>query len=355
MVVARAGTPSGEAIVRALADRPAGRVAVRALGVAGGTVEPELASERVAVVADVDLAAPSVADHLAGARAIVLVLAPDDLAAELAERDRRDRIATEVRTLVLAAAATSVDHLVLVTSAMVHGALPDNPVPLPDDAPRRAEALVGLVGDLVAAEEALEAAAALHPGLRTTIVRPATLVGGTDTIITRHVAAPRLLRLKDSAPAWQLCHVDDLGRAVAQVVDQDLGPTVTVACEGWLTQSELEEVSGLRTVELSGAAAQGIAHRLHRVGSLPSPATDLDFVAHPWAVAAQLLRDAGWQPQHDNRECVELLLTDARAHRMGTTRRFDRKDGAAIGAASAAVAIGATAAIVRRRRKKGSA
>ena len=44
--------------------------------------------------------------------------------------------------------------------------------------------------------------------------------------------------------------------------------------------------TGMRRVELSMAAAMGTADRLHRVGVLPAPASDLAFVAFPWAVSA---------------------------------------------------------------------
>ncbi|WP_050668813.1 NAD(P)H-binding protein [Luteipulveratus halotolerans] len=355
MVVTHAGTPAGAAVVRALVSGAAGApTPVVALASSERPAPDDLPGDLVRLVEDADLVVPTVADHLSGARAVVHVLAPDDLAGELADHGRRERLTREIQTLVLAGAATGVRHLVLVTSAMVCGASADNDLPLPEDAVRAAGSASGLVADLVAAEEALESAAAIHPGLTTTIVRPATLVGGTDTIITRHVAAPRLLRLKDSAPAWQLCHVDDLGAAISYVVSAQLAPVVTVGCEGWLDQDRFEELTALRTVELSTAAATGIAHRLHRIGSLPSPATDLSYVAQPWAVGSSRLRAEGWRPAYDNSTCVEVLLDDARAHRMGATRRFDRKDGAAIGAASAAVAVGATAAIMRRRRKKGS-
>ena len=41
----------------------------------------------------------------------------------------------------------------------------------------------------------------------------------------------------------------------------------------------------MRRVELGMVAAMGTADRLHRVGVLPAPASDLAFVAFPWAVS----------------------------------------------------------------------
>lgn len=359
VVVTHAGTRAGQAIVAALVAGEGSLPGhqVTAVGTPPlGSLDPEDSVDPRDVIdmTDDDLTAPTIADRIRGAAAVVHVLAPDDLAAELGESDRRERLVREVQTLALAAAATGVPHLILVTSAMVYGAHEDSQVPLDEDAPRRADRTTGLVGDLVEVEDAFARVGDVHPALRTTVVRPATLVDGTDTIMTRHFAAPRLLRLKESEPAWQLCHVEDLGRALVYVVAGGLGPVVTVGAEGWLVQDEVEQLSGMRPVELSQSAAMGIAHRLHRIGSLPAPATDLAYIAHPWVVSSATLRAQGWRAAYDNATCLQILLDDARAHRMGAARRFDRKDGAALGAASAAVAVGATAAIMRRRRQKGS-
>ena len=68
---------------------------------------------------------------------------------------------------------------------------------------------------------------------------------------------------------------------------------VTVGCEGWLEQAEVEMVSGLRRIELPAALAFGTAERLHRLGVIPAPASDLQYVVHPWVVPSTRLREAG--------------------------------------------------------------
>jgi hypothetical protein len=97
--------------------------------------------------------------------------------------------------------------------------------------------------------------------------------------------------------------------------------------------------------------ALSTAERLHRIGVLPAPASDLAYVVRPWAVSAQRLLDAGWAPTYDNLTCLGVLLDQVRGHHAVASRRLDRKD-AALGAAGAAVALVGTAAIVRRRRRK---
>jgi nucleoside-diphosphate-sugar epimerase len=246
-----------------------------------------------------------------------------------------------------------VRRLVVVTGAQVYGAHADNPVPLDDDAPLRAPGDEGQVGDLMDVEQLIAVARQVHPGLSVTAVRPAALVGdGIDTVITRHFEAPRLLVLKGATPAWQFCHVDDLGTAVAAVVAQGLGPAVSVGAPGHLSQADLEFLTGMRRVELSMGAALGTADRLHRVGVLPAPSSDLAFVAFPWAVSARVLTEHGWLPVYDNHTALGVLLDTIRGSHAVAARRLDRKD-AALGAASAAVALVGTAAIMRRRRKKG--
>ena len=354
---------------------PASRAVLRALVVAaarGHSAPGEPGSEsRVGTVVAVDTERPSVggvdfryadpadpalAAALAGVHTAVYVAASTSLGDDLAlgTRVRRERNLRRAQTVVTAAAAAGVRHLVVVTGAQVYGALPDNPVPLEDDAPLQAPSDEGQVGDLMDVEQLVAVAREVHPGLRTTVVRPAALVGeGVDTVTTRHFEAPRLLSVRGTEAAWQFCHVDDLGSAVAVVVARHVEGAVAVGSPGHLTQTDLERLTGMRSVVLSMGAAMGTADRLHRVGVLPAPASDLAFVAFPWAVSSHTLLGHGWVPVHDNETCLGVLLDAIRGSHAVAARRLDRKD-AALGAASAAVALVGTAAIMRRRRRKGA-
>ena len=352
VAVTQAATPTGDQIVRALLARSA----------AGGAIGAVIGLDAERGAADgahwrlVDLGSPDLATSLRDVDAVIHVAASTDLSADLRQsaRARRERAVRQIQTVVISAAATGVAHLVVVTSAMTYGASPANVVPLPDDAPLGADPDEGQVGDLLAVEQILRTAAEVHPGLAITVVRPAALVGpGIDTVITRHFEAPRLLTVKGGCPAWQFCHVEDLATALVTTVELGLGPVLTVASQGWMTQGEVEVVSGMRRVELSESVALGTAHRLHRVGILPSPATDLAYAVYPWAVSSATLSAAGWQPAYDNVTCLGVLIDNIRGHHAVAARRVDRRD-AALGAASAAVALVGTAAMLRRHRRKGA-
>ena len=351
VAVTGAATPLGDLIVRALLARSA----------VGGAIGMVVGLDTERGAADgvhwrlVDLGSPDLASSLRDVDAVIHVAASTDLAADLRQsaRTRRERAVRQIQTVVISAAATGVARLVVVTSAMTYGASPANVVPLPEDAPLAADPDEGQVGDLLAVEQILRTAAEVHPGLAITVVRPAALAGpSVDTVITRHFEAPRLLTVKGGCPAWQFCHVEDLATALVTTVEYGLGPVVTVASPGWMTQSEVEVVSGMRRVELSESVALGTAQRLHRVGILPSPATDLAYAVYPWAVSSATLGVAGWQSAYDNEACLGVLLESIRGHHAVAARRLDRKD-AALGAASAAVALVGTAAMMRRHRRKG--
>jgi nucleoside-diphosphate-sugar epimerase len=293
---------------------------------------------------------------LAGRLAEVDVLVHTDL--DLAPgSDRQARRAFNVRgaqTVLTAAAAGRVGLVILVTSAMVYGAGPENEVPLSESAPLAHDSDGGVVGDLLEIEDLARRSGRTFPGMAITVARPAALVGqDVDTVVTRHFEAPRLLTVKGCAPRWQFCHVDDLVSALELAVTGEVSGAFAVGCDGWLEQDRVEELSGLRSVELPAGFTFGTVQRLHRMGITPAPATDLRYAVYPWVVDCTSLRAAGWRPGYDNEAAMAALL-ELRAGRHAVAgRRLGGKE-AAITAAGAGVAVIGTAAIVRgaRRRRK---
>jgi nucleoside-diphosphate-sugar epimerase len=303
------------------------------------------ATWRVADVRD-----PALAGRLTGVDVIVHAdtsLSPDEDA-----RQRRGYNVRGAQTVLTAAAASRVKRVVLVTSAMVYGARPDNPVPLPEDAPVTEVTDSSVAGDMLEIEDLARRSPRANPGMSVTVVRPAALVGdAVDTLVTRHFEAPRLLTVKGSAPRWQFCHVDDLVSALEFVVVNGIGGSLAVGCDGWLDQDEVEQLSGLKSIELPARLTLGTAQRLHRMGVTPAPAMDLRYVVYPWVVDCATLRESGWRPAYDNPAALAVLLEQRGGRHAVAGRRIARKE-AAITAAGATVAAIGTAAIVRRARRR---
>lgn len=297
-------------------------------------------------------------DRFAGARSIVLVGHQGDFARVSARRpdDRRAELVAQVTRDLADAVLAGVEHVVAISSAMVHGARPDREV-IVDDDPTLAEIDGGYVGDLLVFEEVLRRVAQTLDGvLAITVLRPAVLVGpDIDTLMTRHFEAPRVLTIRGVRRDWQLVHVEDVADAVATVLDAGLVGSLTVGAlsEGApdvLSPEQVLAISGMRAIDLPAASAFGTAERLHRVGVLPAPASDMTFAVYPWTVTAQTLRDAGWEPRWSSEACLRALLTQVRGRVGVAGRRVGGLDAAALGAAGAAVALLGTAAVWKQAR-----
>jgi nucleoside-diphosphate-sugar epimerase len=248
-----------------------------------------------------------------------------------------------------AAAATGVRHVILLSSARVFGANPDNKIPLDEDAPLRAQPEMSVLGDLLEIERLAQRAERAYPQTSVTVLRPALLVGpGLDHAASGLLDGPRLLAVRGGRPHWQFCHVDDLAAAVETVLSQGLTGPLTVASEGWLEQADVEKALGRRRVELPAAVAFSTAARLHAIGITSGPASELAFLMHPWVVGSQRLRAAGWLPTHTNAEA----LASWAAGRPVLPQRLRIGAKGATAAAGATVALVGTAALVRRARKR---
>ena len=264
-----------------------------------------------------------------------------DLAPDSSARQRRAFNVRGAQTVLTAAAAGRVGRVVLLSSAMAYGARPDNPVPLAEDAPLAAEADSSVAGDLLEIEQLARRSPRANPGMSVTVVRPAALVGdGVDTLVTRHFEAPRLLTVRGCAPRWQFCHIDDLTAAIEFAVGGGVDGQFAVGCDGWLEQDAVEQISGLKSIELPARLTLGTAQRLHRLGVTPAPAIDLRYMVYPWVVDCAALRAAGWRPRFSNAEALRVLLDQRQGlarggrpprrpqgghdHRRGRDRRRDR-------------------------------
>ena len=302
-----------------------------------------------------DVRDPALRSRLSGVDTVVHLAT--DRRPDAPPSERRTVNVRGTDTVLTSAAAAGVGRVVLLTSAMVYGADPTNPVPLPDDAPVRAEPDLSLLGDWVEMERLAALAARAHPSMDVVVVRPASVVGAvSDALMPRLFEAPRLLAIKDVETHWQFCHIDDLVEAIVWTALGRVNGALTVGSAGWLGQEEVERISGLRSLVVPAAMAFGAAERLHRIGVLPAPASELHYLAHPWVVGSDRLTAAGWQPAWDNEAALRAHLDELGDRAGRGLPRLERKD-ATRAAAGATVALVGTVAIARaraaRRRRRG--
>ena len=353
-VVAVTGAASG--VGRLLVQRlaaPEGSIRAREII----AIDQEFADLRGVTWRIADVCDPGLVSRLHGID--VLVHTADDRSLDTKPARRRRHNVLAAQTILTAAAAAGVPRVILITSTMVYGAAPDNPVPLHEGAARVSDNGEGLMGDFAEIEALVERARRAHPGLTVTVVRPAPLVGADlDTLLSRHFAAPRLLTVKGHEQRWQFCHEDDLASALAHCalhgVTGEEG-VVAVASEGSLPQEEVEAIAQRKHFEVTANLAFGAVRRLHQARITPAAAGEIKFLVYPCVVDCATLRTSGWKPDHDNESALRVLLESSGGKRAIAGRTLGRKEVTitAAGAAGAAAAAIGTAAAIRHLRKRG--
>lgn len=306
----------------------------------GGTPLGRALLERLPDAVAVDAAGPP-----PGLRTLVHLAVSYDVAEDAAAR--RSRTVQGTTALLEQARTAGVQRVVLVTSLDVHpGPVPGSAVPHSEDLPLRADPDSALTGDLLELERLADHAT--RTGLEVLLLRPAPVVGGAlgtayDGALVQSLNGPRLLAVRGVEPLWQVCHSEDLLSALELAATSDLTGAAAVASDGWLTQREVEGLSGQRRVELPASVALSTAERLHRAGVMQGSPAELDRLLAPLVVEPRRLREAGWTPAWTSRAALAAHLASrpAGGGRAG-----------AYTAAGAAVALVGTAALVRRARRR---
>ena len=251
------------------------------------------------------------------------------------------------RRVLEAAAAAGVSKVVLVSSAAVYGAWPNNPIPLTEDAPLRPNPGFPLGVHKAELERLLAEWALARPAVTTTVLRPAFVLGArADHAIARLIRARVPLTVGGSVAPVQFVHEDDATEAIALAVERDLPGVYNVAAEGWLSRDELRALVGRKVQPSVGPELMERAlRRLFRAGLVDVPPSEVPYLVHPWVVAIDRLRAEGWNPQHTNEETVLACLG-------GREPTSWKAAVAAAGGATLATTGLVVAGLLRRRRRR---
>lgn len=332
IIVTGVETPLGRRVARRLAARPETEV----VGLAGG---PVVGLPAGVAVRRVDLGADDVKPHVEHAEAVVH-LASSVPAGPAAATD--DVVAA--RRVLDAAGDGAVGHLVVLSSATVYGAWPDNPVPLTEDATLRPNPGFPFAAERAEIERLTAEWREAHPGVTAAVLRPARAAGPDhrDWLVRALRPGPAAPGDADEPPV-QFVALDDLAAAVEVAVGERLDGAFNVAPEG--------SVPGDQVRALVGAPPKvplptRLARWAFRSGLGPAPAGLVPYALHPWVVASDRLRAHGWRPEVTNEEaCVE-------AHEVGAWATLSprRRQEIALGVAGAGVVAAVAAAVVAVRR-----
>ena len=227
---------------------------------------------------------------------------------------------TMARRLLDAASGAGVGHLVLLSSAAVYGAWPDNPVPLTESAPIRPNP-----GFVYAFEKAEIERMALdwrddHPGATVTLLRPARVLGPDDHSgwLARATAPSILDRMSGELPSMQYLHIDDLAAAILLVAQRGVDGPFNVAPDGW--------VRGEDAVALLGSSfpiplPDAVIERLRRYRSSGEVPGATPYSRAPWVIANDRLKALDWHPATTTEEAIVASRPPTKLARLFARRR----------------------------------
>ena len=202
------------------------------------------------------------------------------------------------RRLLEAAGSAGVSRLVLMSTAMVYGAWPDNPVPLTEASLLRPIPEFGFAVNKAEQERFASQWAEEHPAVDIVTLRP------TASLAEEHVGwVVRSLRSAanftgESEVPVQFLHLDDLAAAVELCVVGDLTGVFNVAPQGWISSGTALDLMG-RTprVNMPEQLLRRLTAWWWKYRLAPTSPGVLRYARFPWVVASDRLRAAGWTPQ----------------------------------------------------------
>lgn len=258
-----------------------------------------------------------------------------------------DLVGTRTLLAVLGRVA-AVRTIVLLSSSLVYGARPDNPVPLTEEAPVRPNPSIPAAVQRGQLEGMVSAWAAEHEAT-CALLRPCVVVGPENgRWLARSPWSTTGLQVAGSSAPVQFLHVDDLASAVVALCRHRTDGAVNAAPDGWLT---VEQVKALKGPTARLRLRRNVALRLARVsarfGLAPGDPTSVLAASAPWVVANDRMRTLDWEPTFTNEEAY------VDADRGGPWARLTprNRQQLALGALGFAIVgvIGALALLVRRR------
>jgi UDP-glucose 4-epimerase len=252
------------------------------------------------------------------------------------------------RRVLDAAAAVGVRKVIRVSSAAVYGAWPNNAVPMTEDATLRPNPGFAPAVHAAEVERLLGEWREEHPAATVTTLRSAPVLGaGAERLPSRLLLGRPPLRVRGAGPPVQVVHVDDLVSALMLAVAEDLPGTYNVAADGWLGADDARALLPRSFVPaLPAELLERILARSWASGLGDVPPSVVPYLVHPWVVANDRLRAAGWRPEHTNEEAILEGLDSLPTPRYGRALLLAGALGVALG-----ITGGLAWRFIRRRRR----
>ena len=208
------------------------------------------------------------------------------------------------RRLLEFAAEYGAKRVVVVSSAYVYGAMPENPSFLDEEAPLNVSRTYPEIRDLAEVDHLVMTFLWKHPEIATTLLRPVSMLGpAARSAMSRLLRARVVPMILGFDPMMQFIHEDDVADAVALALEKGTHGVFNVTGPGAVPLSVAIRETGGTAIPLLETVARVVFERLFRLGLYHTPAGAIDFLKYNCTLdGRRFSTTTGFAPRHALRD-----------------------------------------------------
>jgi UDP-glucose 4-epimerase len=213
-------------------------------------------------------------------------------------------------SVLAAAAAAGVRHVLMRSFTAVYGARGQNPSFLGEDQPLQPNASLRWVRDKVEAETHAASFGKRYPEMTVTVLRLAPLMGpGVRTFYTRIFDKRVVPTLMGYDPLMQALHPEDALTAIETTLEHRRGGVFNVVPRSAIPLASAIHLCAKVPVPVPHPIAYAASDLLWSTGLAEAPGAFLDYVRYPVvADGAKAKRELGFEARYSSREAVQGYL-----------------------------------------------
>lgn len=250
------------------------------------------------------------------------------------EAQMRDVNVNGTQNVLKCAGRAGVPRLVYTSSGVAYGAHPDNDMPLTEESPLRANLDFNYAAHKLETEYVVREFRDEFPDRKIAVFRPAIVFGEhCDSAWSHQLELPVLFSIQSYEPPFQFVHEEDVARALAFSVANELDGAYNLCPRDWLEFAEIASILGKRRLRLPEPAAFAMADRMWTMNVGEIPAGYLHYVMYPWVMSPEKLEAAGFKCEHSSYDALTEMIrrtkTRLRMGRVGVKKSDLTKGGLA--------------------------
>ena len=219
-----------------------------------------------------------------------------------------------LRAVLDSCSRAGVQHIVFLSAHAVYGVHQNNPVPLTEDAPLRANADHPAAHEKYLSERVLQEFEMEHPYIGLTVLRTPPVLGpGAPPNLSQIFYCPRPVKVGAGDAPFQFLHEDDLARAITAVIKNETHGVFNLAGEGVAFFSEIADALPEKVPRWPRFPACEMVRLSWNLGLQRSRSvSQFDFLQYPLVLSAGKLKHAlDYRTRYTSLETLDSFVNSA--------------------------------------------